>query len=106
MSEVREKTGVAAGLDGGEDLRAGALRRLQKKREFRTHLVAYVLVNALLWVIWTVVFATTGAWFPWPVFPLAGWGIGLVFHAWDAYGKKPFSREQIEREAARLRAAR
>ena len=34
--------------------------------------------------------------------PLFGWGIGLTFHAWDVYGRKPFRDEDIEREAARL----
>lgn len=50
------------------DLRSEAVRRLKKKRDFRAHLVAYVLVNALLWAIWGVVWFTSGVWFPWPLF--------------------------------------
>ncbi|HEX9846873.1 MAG TPA: 2TM domain-containing protein [Acidimicrobiia bacterium] len=84
------------------DLRAEAIRRLEKKREFRGHLLAYAMVNALLWAIWGVVFAVSGAWFPWPLFALFGWGIGLAFHAWDAYGRLPFSEEEVQREQARL----
>ena len=86
------------------DLRARALGRLQKKREFHIHVTVFVVFNALFWLIWGVVYAFTGFWFPWPIFPLAGWGIGVGFHAWDVYGNKPFTRDQIEREAARLRA--
>jgi 2TM domain-containing protein len=41
--------------------------------------------------------------FCWPIFRLAGWGISLGFHTWDTFGNKPFSREQIEPDAARLR---
>lgn len=107
MTEVTEQAG--ARVDGGgpvDDLQAQALRRLEKKREFHVHAAVFVVVNALFWLIWGVVYASTGSWFPWPLFPLGGWGIGLGFHAWHAYGKKAFSREQIEREAARLRAAR
>lgn len=107
MSEVAER--AANRVYEGEpvdDLRAEALRRLEKKREFHVHAVVFVVVNALFWLIWGVVYASTGSWFPWPLFPLVGWGIGLGFHAWDAYGKKPFTREQIEREATRLRIAR
>ena len=89
--------------EAGTDLRTAALRRLEKKRDFRGHLLAYVLVNSLLWVIWGAVFAITGAWFPWPLFALFGWGIGLVFHAWDAYGRLPFTEEDIQREEAHLR---
>ena len=84
------------------DLHAEALRRLEKKRDFRGHLLAYTLVNALLWAIWGVVFSVTGTWFPWPLFALFGWGIGLAFHAWDAYGRRPFTEEDIQREQARL----
>jgi hypothetical protein len=79
-----------------------ALRRLQKKRDFHTHLVAYVLVNAFLWLIWGVVYAAGGPWFPWPVFPLFGWAIGLIFHGWEVYRRHEFSQKAIDRELDRL----
>ena len=85
-----------------DDVRAAALESLEKKREFRTHVLAYVLVNSFLWLIWGVVYAAGGTWFPWPVFPMAGWGIGLVFHAWDVYRRRPFSEAQIRGEITRL----
>ena len=88
------------------ELRAAALQRLEKKRDFRGHLLAYALVNAGLWAIWGVVFAVTGAWFPWQLFVLFGWGIGVVFHALDAYGRLPFTEEQVLREEARREKAR
>jgi fatty acid desaturase len=81
------------------DLRAQAIRSLKKKQAFRSHVVAYVLVNALLVGIW----AATGAAFFWPVFPIIGWGIGLAFNAWDTYGHRPMSEDRIRREADRLR---
>jgi Domain of unknown function (DUF1707)/2TM domain len=34
----------------------------------------YLAVIALLWVIWLV----TGAGYPWPVWPMLGWGIGVA----------------------------
>jgi hypothetical protein len=104
MTELLEKSSApVSGLPPSEEVFAEeALRRLGKRRDFRSHLVAYVLVNSLLWLIWGVVYAAGGPWFPWPVFPLFGWGIGLTFHAWDTYGRKPFSTEQIRREAERL----
>ena len=81
------------------DLREQALRSLKKKRDFRSHVVVYVLVNALLIAIWAV----TGAGFFWPVFPLLGWGIAVAFNAWDVYGRRPISEEEIQREQERLR---
>ena len=84
-------------VPGGDDLRERAIRRLKAKGEFKVHLLAYVLVNAFLVVIWAV----SGANFFWPVFPILGWGIGLVFHAWDVYGNEP-SEEKIRREMDKL----
>ena len=80
-----------------DDLRERALTRLKAKREFGAHVLAYVLVNALLIVIW----AMTGSDFFWPVFPILGWGIGIAFHAWETYGSEP-SEEKIRREMERL----
>lgn len=84
------------------DLRAEALRRVKKKRDFHTHLVAYLLVNVLLLAIWGVVWVAVGVWFPWPLFVVFGWGIGVAFHAWDTYGRRPITEEEIRREEARL----
>ncbi|HET7517178.1 MAG TPA: 2TM domain-containing protein [Actinomycetes bacterium] len=79
-------------------LREQATVRLRKKRDFFAHLLAYVLFNGALVIIW----ALTGASFFWPVFPMLAWGIGLVFHAWDVY-QGPLSEQQIEREMKRMR---
>lgn len=84
------------------DLRAEAIGRLKKKRDFRAHLVAYVLVNTLLLSIWAVVWVASGIWFPWPLFALFGWGIGLAFHAWDVYGRRSITEDEIRREEERL----
>jgi hypothetical protein len=78
--------------------RERAIESLKKKAEFRVHLLAYVLVNAFLVAIWAV----TGRPFFWPVFPIAGWGIGLVFHAWDAYRAQEPTEGEIRREMDRL----
>jgi len=80
------------------DGRAAAVDRLKKKSDFRAHFLAYVMVNALLLSIW----AATGRGFFWPVFPLFGWGIGVVFNWWDAYRRRPFREEEIRREMERF----
>lgn len=53
--------------------------QLQRWRDFTSHLIAYLVVNAAFVVIWT---ASRG--FFWPVFPLVGWGIGLSFQHFNA----------------------
>lgn len=91
---------METGADGQDALREAAITQLKKKRDFRSHLFMYVAVNAMLIAIWAV----TGAGFFWPVFPILGWGIGVAANAWDVYGRKPFSEEEIRREQERLRS--
>ena len=58
----------------------------QRRASFKTHLCAYVIVNLSLWLLW--IFSgdrTAGSGFPWPVWPLMGWGIGLASHYVSAY---------------------
>jgi len=82
-----------------EELRERAVKRLKKKSDFRIHLLIYVMVNAFLVVVW----AMTGAGVFWPIFPIVGWGIGVVANAWDAYGGGDVPTEsQISREMEKL----
>lgn len=47
------------------------------------HATVYVAVNVLLVVVW----ALTWTKFPWFVFPILGWGIGLAAHAAAYHGQ-------------------
>ena len=87
--------------DDQEILRERALKQLKKKRDFHAHLVVFVLVNSFIIAIWAV---TSSGGFFWPVFPIGGWGIGLVMNAWDVYHGEDFTEEDIRREMARLRS--
>ncbi len=78
-----------------DEQRQWAIRRIRAKREFRVHVFVYLAVNALLVFIWAMSSAT----FFWPVWPMLGWGIGLVAHAVSVYGgTSGISDAQIERE--------
>jgi fatty acid desaturase len=105
MSEPAPQQPPYGSAEDDDPLKALAIRRLKAKRDFRSHLVSYLLVNAGLFGIWLIVAISTGAWFPWFVFPALGWGIGLGFHAWAAYGPPPSgpTPAQIEQEMKRLR---
>jgi len=70
-----------------------AIKRIKEKRDFTTHLLVYVLVNALLVVVWAM---NSNSYF-WPIWVIAGWGIGLVMHAWETF-RRPISEEAIRRE--------
>jgi 2TM domain-containing protein len=90
---------MESGVQTEDDLREQAIQRLKKKRDFRSHVFIYVAVNAMLVVIWAV----TGSGFFWPIFPIIGWGIAVAANAWDVYGRKPITENEIRREADRLR---
>ena len=51
-----------------------APERPARRRSLRPEVVAYLAVNLMLIVIW----AATGAGYFWPIWPLLGWGIGLM----------------------------
>lgn len=89
------------GKETDEALRERAVKRLRKKRDFQAHMLVYALVNTFLVVIWAV----TGAHFFWPIFPIVGWGIGLVMNAWDVYRSDEPSEEQVREEIERLKRA-
>lgn len=83
-----------------EELRTQAIHSLKKKQAFRNSLVAYVLVNAFLIVIW----ALSDSSYFWPVWVIGGWGIGLAFQAYDAYGRRgTVTESQVSEEMNRLR---
>ena len=68
-----------------DQLREQAVEELRKRRELAGHVLAYLTVNTFLVVIWYL----TSAGFFWPAFPMFGWGIGLIFHAWDVLWPQP-----------------
>jgi len=76
-----------------EQIYALAKKRVEARRDFAVHLIVYLGVNALLICLWLFV---TGRGFPWFVFPLGGWGIGLVAH---------FYSSRVHKEADRIRSA-
>lgn len=75
-----------------------AVTQLKKRRDFRGHVLVYVLVNSFLVVIWAI---TNGHGFFWPIFPIAGWGIGVVMNAWDVYWRPEITEEDIQHEIER-----
>ena len=75
-----------------------AMEQLKKRRDFRGHVLIYVLVNAFLVAIWAM---TDPHGFFWPVFPIVGWGIGVVMNAWDVYWRPEITEDDIQHEMER-----
>jgi hypothetical protein len=88
---------------GESRLREQAIAQLKKRRDFGVHLLVFFLVNGFLVLIWAM---TDQHGFFWPIFPIVGWGIGVVLNAWDVFRRSGFSEEQISREIKHLQGVR
>jgi hypothetical protein len=87
-------------MDDEDELRRLAIRRADMKLAFRSHLIAYAMVNAGLFAI--NVLSSPGHW--WFYWPMLGWGIGLAAHAAAVYFDGEGVRDRmIEREMEKLR---
>lgn len=74
----------------------------QRRASFKYHLGTYLVMNSFFWIVWYFSGRNlyNSGW-PWPVWPMIGWGIGLFFHWMGAY---VFPKENsVEREYEKLR---
>lgn len=76
-----------------------AVRQIKKRRDFLSHVVAFFVINTAVWVVW----ALTGAGYPWPAWVTGLWAIGLVMNAYDVYLRRPIGEADVQREIERLR---
>ena len=67
----------------------------ESQKGFVVHAIVFGLVNTCLIAMNVSMMVFTDAHFPWAIFPLVGWGIGLTFHY--VYGYRRAA------EAARIR---
>lgn len=74
-------------------------RRSARRRVFWLHVVVWAAVNLLLVVVWAV----TGAQFPWFLFPLFGWLVLVAAHGGAAYVLQDPDDAIVGREVARRR---
>ena len=79
--------------------RERARQRVQARRDFASHVVAYIVINAFLVGAW----ALTGGGYFWPAWVLAGWGAGLALHAWDVFVRRPITDADVDAELRRRR---
>jgi hypothetical protein len=96
MTRTHDNDEVLGGA--ADDLRGAAINRLKKRREFQTHLFAYIVINGLVWAVW----AMTGEGYPWPLWLSGLWAVGLIFNAWDVYVRRPITEDEIRHEVERL----
>jgi hypothetical protein len=75
------------------------------RAKFKSHLSTYVLVNAVLWVIWGLTGQEARP-MPWPIWAGAFWGIGLVLQGirvYAGFGEQQQSEREYEKLVKRTR---
>ncbi|MBW1295937.1 2TM domain-containing protein [Aquimarina litoralis] len=72
--------------------------RVKKMKEFYGSLTAYCIVIPFLIFI---NYKTTGFGLPWFIFPMAGWGLGLLFHYAEAFDHHPIFGKDWEKKKIR-----
>jgi len=88
-------------MTSDEELRIKARKRAEEKASFYTHLGIYTIVNLFLIAIWW--FTGGPRVFPWFIFILFGWGIGLASHLLSVYRGEGFIDKMAEREYEKLK---
>ena len=79
----------------------------QKRAGFKDHLLAYVLVNGMMWIIWYLSIYQdkdldpSDYILPWPIWTTLFWGIGLAWEFADAFLKK--TANAVEDEYQKLK---
>jgi len=89
-------------MESEEELRARARKIAEDKIGFYIHLIIYLAINSLLIVMWL----WGGGGFPWFLFPLVFWGIGLVAHGLGVFMGTGFAERMAEKEYQRLKGQR
>lgn len=76
----------------------------QKRASFKYHVLIYFIINLLLWTMWYIQLRNnTTPYFerdmiPWPVWPMIGWGIGLIFHYLSVYtGRNKLAEKEYDK---------
>jgi fatty acid desaturase len=83
--------------DMADDDRTRRARQIAEARYgFMWHLPIYLIVNAGLVMVWLF----SGEGFPWPLFPIVFWGMGVFAHYFAAYRMSGVG--WIERETQKI----
>ncbi|MBS9803329.1 2TM domain-containing protein [Bacillus cereus] len=71
-----------------------AKKRMENLKAFYIHLTIYILINLMLFLI-NVTSDSSKLWF---LYPLGGWGIGIVIHGLTTFPFGIFGKEWEERK--------
>ncbi len=77
-----------------------AVRRVQARMGFQQHIIAYLLGNTLLVLIYLLTQVMPGfPAYPWFIWPILGWSLALIFHFMEVF---VFSESRTRQTRQRL----
>jgi len=79
-----------------EDLRQRAQRRVEEIKSFYIHLAIYLIFIPVF--IFLNMRSTP---YPWAIFPIVGWGLGVLGHAAGAFDWHPIFNKEWEKRQIR-----
>ncbi|MCW4017735.1 MAG: 2TM domain-containing protein [Candidatus Bathyarchaeota archaeon] len=89
-------------MSNEEALRRKARARAEAKIGFYVNLAVYSVVNVFLILLWWFTGGYRGV-FPWFIFPLFGWGIGLLIHYLMVFTRTGVTERLTEQEYRHLK---
>ncbi len=84
-------------------MRLKADKIARDKVAFQIHFVVYAAVNVFLFGLWLWTSQVSGESFPWFLFPLTGWGIGVLVHFFAVYRGEGYIVRLGEKEYKKLK---
>ncbi len=76
-------------------------RIARKRADFKKNLFVYLVINTFLWAIWWFTIGRNVGFrgYPWPIWVMLGWGIGLAFQYFNAYNgtKEELTQQEYEK---------
>ena len=86
-----------------------AKKTVKEKIGFYWHLTSYIIVNSYLIFLYFQGKGDGQVYYFWPFWPIAGWGIGICFHAIKIFGffnTKAWEEKEIQKEIEKRRKER
>lgn len=92
-------------MNDDRPLIALADRIARGKLGFRIHLTAYLVGCCFFATAWFVTSGYNLSVFPWFMFPVAGWGVGVAVHFMAVYSRGSYFMSLAEKEYRRMKGS-
>lgn len=97
-------------MDDEKRIRQQVEKQFKEREGLIIHSVIFLMINALLWMIYFFLISPEDRGFPWPLIVTLGWGSGMVAHVityYNQFGGGALRREEaVQREIERYRESR